>query len=46
MGAPAKDGTPAISGQHEARITLVDSRRVVYGEGRPAWLSIYRLFGG
>ena len=43
-GAPAKDRSPAVSGQHEARITLADSNTVIYDEGRPVWLSFLRLF--
>ena len=44
MGAPAKDGSPAVSAQHEARIMLTDSNTVIYDRGRPVWLSILRLF--
>ena len=44
VGAPAKDGSPAVSAQHEARIMLTDSNTVIYDRGRPVWLSILRLF--
>jgi hypothetical protein len=44
VGAPAKDGSPAVSAQHEARITLTDSNTVIYDKGRPVWLSIFRFF--
>ena len=44
VGAPAKDGSAAVSAQHEARITLADSNTVIYDKGRPVWLSIFRLF--
>ena len=46
VGAPAKDGSPAVSAQHEARIVLTDSNTVIYDRGRPVWLSILRLFRG
>jgi hypothetical protein len=44
VGAPAKDGSPAVSAQHEARITITDSNTVIYDRGRPVWLSIFRFF--
>lgn len=44
VAAPAKDGSAALSAQHEARITLPDTNAVIYDAGRPAWLSIFRLF--
>ena len=46
VGAPAKDGSPALSAQHEARIVLTDSNTVIYDRGRPVWLSILRFFRG
>jgi hypothetical protein len=44
VAAPAKDGSPAVSAQHEARITLTDTNAVIYDAGRPVWLSVLRLF--